>query len=457
MVALAARLRRDDGQVVAFLAVGMLVILLGVAGLVVDVGHAYLVKRKLQASADAAALAGAAVLPDTAQAQAVARQFGTSGLNGLSQAGVTVTEPQPTPWCLKDVAYCYDNAPGGPPARNPAQANGLVVSESASVSTTFLKLLGVPTVTVHAKATACGLCGTQPLNIALVVDRTGSMSDNIDDLKQGLSTFGLSLNPQLDAISLLVLPPSASGNACAAAPGYQSLPLHYGDSYPTSADGGYVVAHYSTDYLLPNGQLNPSSRLVQQASCIQASGSTAYKDALVAAKAELDNAPANRAGFQKVIVFESDGAANEAPDSYYDSSSGHDVGGQTLYSATSSHTDDVARPCGSALDYANSLKAQKVIVLTVAYAVNRGDGCYQAPHITGSTRKRVNGHRVTTWEGVGYQDAAESGANAQDTLAGMASPGDAFSASDASSMSKAFAGIANKITGSSLVPDSEGP
>jgi hypothetical protein len=64
---------------------------------------------------------------------------------------------------------------------------------------------------------------------------------------------------------------------------------------------------------------------------------------------------------------------------------------------------------------------------------------------------------VTTWQGVGYQEAAESGANAQDTLASMASPGDAFAASDASSMSKAFAGIANKITGSSLVPDSEGP
>jgi hypothetical protein len=283
------------------------------------------------------------------------------------------------------------------------------------------------------------------------------MSDNIDDLKQGLATFGLSLNPALDAISLLVLPPSAAGSACTAAPGSSGLPLHFGDSYPTSADGGYVVAHYSTDYLLANGQLNPGSRLVQQASCIAASGSTAYKDALVAAKKELDNAPASRAGFQKVIVFESDGAANEAPDSYYSSSSGHSVGGQTLYSATSAHADDVNRPCGSALDYANSLKAQKVIVLTVAYAVNRGDGCFQAPHITGSTTSRISGQWVTTWQGVGYQEAAESGANAQDTLASMASPGDAFAASDASSMSKAFAGIANKITGSSLVPDSEGP
>jgi hypothetical protein len=400
------------------------------------------------------------VLPDTAQAQTVARHFGTKGVNGLADAGVTVTETQPTPWCLKSVAYCYDNTPDGPPVRNPSQANGLVVSESASVSTTFLKLFGIPSVTVHAKATACGLCGTQPLNIALVVDRTGSMHDNIGDLQQGLATFGLSLDPKLDAISLLVLPPSASGNACAAAPDSQNLPLHWGDSYPTSADGGYAVVHYSTDYLLPNGQLNPGSRLVQQASCLDAAGSTAYKDALVAAKYELDHPPADRAGYQKVIVFESDGAANEAPDSYYDSSSGHDVDGQTLYSATPSHADDVNRPCGSALDYANSLKAQKVIVLTVAYAVDRGDGCFQAPHITGSTTT-THGHRhrhdVTTWYGVGYQKAAESGANAQDTLASMASPDDAFSASDASSMSKAFAGIANKISGSSLVPDSEGP
>ena len=50
--------RTDErGQVFVFLAV-MLVVLLGCAALVVDVGRAYLAKRHLQASADAAATAG---------------------------------------------------------------------------------------------------------------------------------------------------------------------------------------------------------------------------------------------------------------------------------------------------------------------------------------------------------------------------------------------------------------
>ena len=39
------------------------------AGFAIDVGHAYLVQRQLQAAADAAALAGALELPDVAAAQ----------------------------------------------------------------------------------------------------------------------------------------------------------------------------------------------------------------------------------------------------------------------------------------------------------------------------------------------------------------------------------------------------
>ena len=51
----------------AFFAVA-LVALVGMTALVVDVGYAYYVKRSLQASADAAATAGALELPDPAAA-----------------------------------------------------------------------------------------------------------------------------------------------------------------------------------------------------------------------------------------------------------------------------------------------------------------------------------------------------------------------------------------------------
>ena len=48
----------------------MMVVLLGFAALVVDVGYAYYAHRSLQSSADAAALAGAQELPNATNAEA---------------------------------------------------------------------------------------------------------------------------------------------------------------------------------------------------------------------------------------------------------------------------------------------------------------------------------------------------------------------------------------------------
>ena len=69
------RLRDDAGQVIAFTLVCM-VVLIGVVGFAVDVGHAYLVQRQLQSGVDAGALAGAQELPDVTLATNAARQYG---------------------------------------------------------------------------------------------------------------------------------------------------------------------------------------------------------------------------------------------------------------------------------------------------------------------------------------------------------------------------------------------
>ena len=52
--------------------------LLVCVGLVVDVGHAMLVQRQLQAGVDAAALAGVQHLPDAPMAETVAVQYSAS-------------------------------------------------------------------------------------------------------------------------------------------------------------------------------------------------------------------------------------------------------------------------------------------------------------------------------------------------------------------------------------------
>src|SRR5579863_2307493 len=65
--ALGRRAGREDGQVIVIMVL-FLVVLLGFAGLVVDVGRVYVAQRELQQAVDAAALAAAQDLPTTAAA-----------------------------------------------------------------------------------------------------------------------------------------------------------------------------------------------------------------------------------------------------------------------------------------------------------------------------------------------------------------------------------------------------
>jgi Flp pilus assembly protein TadG len=80
---MSSRLRNENGQAV-LMTVLFLTVLLGAAALVTDVGGWYRQQRQAQATADAAALAGAQALPsDTAQAQVLAAQYATSNGGGV--------------------------------------------------------------------------------------------------------------------------------------------------------------------------------------------------------------------------------------------------------------------------------------------------------------------------------------------------------------------------------------
>jgi hypothetical protein len=151
------------------------------------------------------------------------------------------------------------------------------------------------------------------------------------------------------------------------------------------------------------------------------------------------NHGSGRPNVQRVIVFESDGAANTVPFSYLSS---------PYYTPGPGHTDDVLRPCGSALDYANNvIKRSGTIVYTVAYAVDQDDECYQAPHGQFDSSGR--------WSYVDYKQIRES-TSASATLAGIASPGGAVTQSTQTDMTASFQQIATKLMNAKLVPDSEG-
>jgi Flp pilus assembly protein TadG len=89
------RKNNQRGQSMAITVVFM-VVLLGFAALVIDVGSWYRAHRSAQATADAAALAGAQVLPDTQSASALATQYVNKNSSGGSGPGTGGTTPQIT-------------------------------------------------------------------------------------------------------------------------------------------------------------------------------------------------------------------------------------------------------------------------------------------------------------------------------------------------------------------------
>jgi hypothetical protein len=336
------RLVPEGGQALIIVVFAMVPMLL-IAGLAIDVGFAYKQHRALQASADAAALAGAQELPSATTSQSVAKAYGTKGKNVLSGAA-TVTENVST--------KCLTSIPGCSPV------NAITVEESASVPTFFARVVGIKSISLKAKATACSPCGTKPVDIVLVLDRTYSMcqdssgNDNgcseLTQAKTGLKTFLSYFDSSTAKIGLTVFPPAPSvSQRC-------SDPANYSSStYP------YTVVPLSQDYKRADGSLDTSSNLVSTVNCIKAkltTWETAYANAIESAQAELD--AHGRTGVPDVIVFFTDGAANTGP-----TYSPYNVAPKKVYRT---------QPCHQGITSAAASKAKGTIIYSIGYAVNDG-------------------------------------------------------------------------------------
>ncbi|MCL7972150.1 MAG: VWA domain-containing protein, partial [marine benthic group bacterium] len=145
-------LRGDAGAVMVIVAGGM-VILLGMAGLALDSGRAFLVKSELSRAVDAGVLAGARALragESTARTQALA----------VSRAnGVDIDDPRVS----VEVSFGVDG-----------QGNHTVtMTARRPMRTALMKLLGQHTVDVASSATAV----VPPIDLVLVVDQSTSLRD----------------------------------------------------------------------------------------------------------------------------------------------------------------------------------------------------------------------------------------------------------------------------------------
>ena len=135
-------IRDEQGQALPWLAV-MLTVIMGIAGFVIDLGHAMVCERQLQSSSNAAAMAGALQLPNSTYAN-VAHQYGSetgeaNASGNLPGVAMTVS------------AYCSTTVKGwGIECLQPAADNAVVVTQTSSIPTTFARAIGINTVPISA-------------------------------------------------------------------------------------------------------------------------------------------------------------------------------------------------------------------------------------------------------------------------------------------------------------------
>jgi Flp pilus assembly protein TadG len=303
------------------------VVLAGITGFVVDASHAYSVQRSLQASTDAAALAGAqdinccASAPNQAITTATSYSATAGGRNVMPNLTVTMTSGYPVLRCFTSTGVSCNGSSG---------ANAIVVSQQATVPTFFAELLGLPSFSISATATA-GIGGgtAKPMDVMLIVDTTQSMNTSDTSCSiagatrltcalAGVRTILTTLTPSTVQIGLMVFPGLTNATQVAYDYDCSSSPAPAVAKY--SASPVYGIIPLSSDYRTSNAAtvLNTASHLVRAAQgggsgCAQgldAVGGVAtfYADVITAAQAAL--VATGRSGVQKVIMFLSDGDAN---------------------------------------------------------------------------------------------------------------------------------------------------
>ncbi len=319
---------RDRRGVTAIATALSMVVLAGFAGFAIDIGHVELVQRQLQASTDAAALAGAydinccSSAPGTAITTATSYSAAAGGKNAISNLTVTMASGYPVEKCLTST---------GVSCSGPDSANAIQVKQQATVPMFFAQILGVNSFTVSATSTAGAKGGTaQALNIMIVLDTTNSMSSSTDNscglgakatreqcALAGVEALLSGLNPSLDYVGLMVFPgilstsDASNDYTCG-----KTLPSSDVQTYSNSPV--YQVVGLSNNFKTSSSSttLNSSSDIVLAtdgggcSSGVTAAGGegTYYAEAINAAQAALTSfAPPHT---QNVIVFLSDGGAN---------------------------------------------------------------------------------------------------------------------------------------------------
>ena len=466
------RLFKDDrGQTLAMMSI-LLIGFLGTAALSVDLGRAFYGYRELQASTNAAALAGAHILPNSGAAAAATSYSSLSGnMNAqANMSNVTMVSGYPKLECLTSLSN------QGMSCVAPATANAVQVQQQMVVNLIFAPIFGKKTLTLTATATAAMAgAATAPYNVAIVVDTTASMNTADTDCGSntrlqcalaGVQVFLHDLFPcaqneatcgtvtngnvadSVDNVSLFAFPNVTIGTVGSDFDCSASNPTNKAYTFPsasatTYAPSGsstptYQVIPYSSDYRASDtaSALSTTSNIVKAANgvsgCIGMSApggeGTYIAGAIYAAQASLVAAKAAHPGSTNVMIILSDGDA---------SSSSSDMTGA---SGTSGTYPSYKQECAQQVTAAKAAGTAGTKVYTVAYG-SPSSGCATdtSPSISPCTAMGNMASSALYF----YSDYTQSGSSS--TCQSAAQP--------TSNLSQIFTDIAGSLSVPRLIPN----
>lgn len=477
--------REEDAQVLPIIAL-MMVVLMGIAGLVIDMGHIYYSYNELVGATNAAALAAAEVLPGST-AVSVATQYSAVAGNLNAHANlpnVSMVSGYPKASCLQTLVN------EAVPCVAPANANAIIVKQQVVVHNFFASLFGFNTTTLTATATAAMRGGyTPPYNVVIIIDATGSMSST-DSSKTcnntrlscalsgvrmllaelypcgasestcGTATNGVVAN-SVDNVSIFSFPNvtqstvsrdytcssgggggwggwGGGGGSSNPTPAPYTFPTAGASSYaPASSTATYRIIDFSSDYRTSDAatSLNTASNLTIAAggkSGCSGMGNpggegTYLAGAIYAAQAALVYEKANNPGSQNVIVLLSDGDAS--------ASSSAMTGASTstgLYPSTKNQ-------CQQAVTASQAATTAGTRVYTVAYGASTSGCSTDGGAITPCQTMQQSASSALTF----FSDYAATGGSSSCTS----------SARPTTSLSQIFVQIGADFTTPRLIPN----
>ena len=332
--------------------------LAGMLGSSIDVGQALAAKGQLNERVQPEALVGARALSIP---NATPSAVGTTVASWNSQQplrNVTVTNTTTALTCITSTTNL--------PSCNGTNPNGVTVTQTATVSTNFLKLFGISQFTLTSSATAAmaGGAGT-PMQVMFVLDSTASMNSadsactvpgisnpsRYQCASYSIQQVMIQLQPSLTSVGLMAFPGTGTqfnpSSPCPTQPSsvpYLTTNIHYqiGAALDAAYNNGSGVLNNSSPMVRAVG--NSATPLV---GCQTAKGGQGSYGAEILIKAQ--GALPVIAGTENVFIVLSDG----------------DYGASLAQ--LNNKSSYVAKQCGQAVTAAQAATAAGITVYSVAY------------------------------------------------------------------------------------------